>query len=118
MSLEAILALPTPEKIWLAVGIAGQLCFAARFLVQWIASEARHRSTVPLAFWYLSLIGGLVLLSYAIWRRDPVFIMGQAMGGVVYVRNLMLIHQRRRRVNRRRRREVSRVQTRDEASPP
>lgn len=96
MSSDGLFALPLAEKIWLAVGIAGQLCFAARFLVQWIASEANKRSTVPIAFWYLSLIGGLVLLSYAIWRRDPVFILGQAMGGVVYVRNLMLIHRERR----------------------
>ncbi|MDD5718618.1 MAG: lipid-A-disaccharide synthase N-terminal domain-containing protein [Candidatus Krumholzibacteria bacterium] len=105
MSLDAFAAMPMAEKIWLAVGILGQLCFAARFIVQWLASEARHRSTVPIAFWYLSLIGGLVLLSYAIWRRDPVFILGQAMGGIVYVRNLMLIQQRRRQLDRRRRRE-------------
>jgi lipid-A-disaccharide synthase-like uncharacterized protein len=95
MSLDAIATLPLSEKIWLSVGILGQLCFASRFLVQWIASEANRRSTVPIAFWYLSLIGGLILLSYAIWRRDPVFILGQMMGGMVYVRNLMLIRKER-----------------------
>lgn len=83
------------EKIWLGIGFAGQLCFASRFLVQWISSESKRRSHIPIAFWYLSLAGGLILLSYAIWRRDPVFILGQSFGGVVYVRNLMLIHRER-----------------------
>jgi len=85
------------EFWWVAVGLGGQLMFTARFLVQWIASERVGRSVVPLAFWYLSISGGLILLAYAIWRRDPVFILGQSMGLVVYLRNLVLIHAERRR---------------------
>jgi lipid-A-disaccharide synthase-like uncharacterized protein len=83
------------EKIWLGIGLGGQLCFASRFLIQWIASESKQRSHIPISFWYLSLAGGIVLLSYAIWRRDPVFIIGQAFGGIVYVRNLMLLRRER-----------------------
>ena len=75
---------------WLLLGFGAQGLFSGRFLVQWIASERRRRSVVPKAFWYLSLGGGAMLLAYAIHRRDPVFILGQAAGLVVYVRNLML----------------------------
>jgi lipid-A-disaccharide synthase-like uncharacterized protein len=79
------------SKLWLAVGFAGQLLFTSRFLVQWIASERRRQSIVPTAFWWLSLGGSALLLAYALWRRDPVFILGQAFGFVVYTRNLVLI---------------------------
>jgi lipid-A-disaccharide synthase-like uncharacterized protein len=82
--------------IWVAIGFLGQLLFTSRFLIQWIASERRRESHIPLAFWWLSLGGGLTLLSYAIWRQDPVFIVGQATGLVVYVRNLVLIGRKRR----------------------
>ncbi len=68
------------EKLWIGIGVTGQLLFFARFLVQWIASERAKRSVVPLAFWYFSVLGGSVLLLYAIYRKDPVFIMGQAGG--------------------------------------
>ena len=78
-------------KLWLAVGFAGQLLFTSRFLVQWIASERRRQSVIPPAFWWLSLGGAFLLLAYAIWRRDPVFILGQSFGFVVYARNLFLI---------------------------
>lgn len=81
---------------WLAVGFFGQAMFSARFIVQWIASERKRRSVVPRAFWWLSLAGGLVLLSYAVHRGDPVFILGQAAGIVVYLRNLVLIRRTRR----------------------
>jgi lipid-A-disaccharide synthase-like uncharacterized protein len=81
---------------WLAVGFVGQALFFSRFLVQWIASERRGQSVVPLAFWWLSLVGGTLLLAYAIYRRDPVFILGQAFGFLVYTRNLVLIRQARR----------------------
>jgi lipid-A-disaccharide synthase-like uncharacterized protein len=81
---------------WLAVGFVGQALFFSRFLVQWIASERRGQSVVPLAFWWLSLAGGTLLLAYAIYRRDPVFILGQAFGFLVYTRNLVLIRQARR----------------------
>ena len=75
---------------WMALGFGAQGLFSARFLVQWIVTERRHRSTIPKAFWYLSLAGSALLLVYAIHRRDPVFILGQSFGAVVYVRNLML----------------------------
>ena len=84
------------EMAWIAFGLAGQLLFTARFLVQWIVSEKARRSTVPVAFWWLSIGGGLILLAYAIYRADPVFILGQSMGLVVYLRNLSLIRQERR----------------------
>jgi len=83
-----------PDMTWLAIGFAGQLMFTARFLVQWIASERARRSIVPHAFWWFSLAGGATLLAYAIWRRDPVFAIGQASGLVIYARNLMLIGAR------------------------
>ena len=84
------------NTIWLVIGFAGQLLFTSRFLVQWIASERARRSVVPLAFWWFSLAGGVTLLSDALWRHDPVFILGQAMGLVVYARNLALIHAKNR----------------------
>ncbi len=75
------------------LGMAGQILFFSRFLVQWIASEKKGKSTIPLSFWYLSIGGGLLLLVYAIWRKDPVITLGQLVGVFVYVRNLMLIHR-------------------------
>ncbi len=84
-------------RVWLVIGLLGQALFSARFLVQWIHSERRGESVVPLAFWYLSLAGGVALLAYAVWRSDPVFILGQGAGLVVYLRNLILIHRPRRR---------------------
>lgn len=84
------------EFWWVAFGIGGQLVFTARFLVQWIASERAKKSVVPIAFWYLSIAGAVVLFAYAVYRRDPVFILGQSMGLVIYVRNLWLIHAERR----------------------
>jgi lipid-A-disaccharide synthase-like uncharacterized protein len=83
----------TAERLWLAIGLLGQALFSARFLVQWIASERRKRSVVPHAFWYFSIGGGLTLLAYAIYRQDPVFIIGQGAGLFVYARNLWLIHR-------------------------
>jgi lipid-A-disaccharide synthase-like uncharacterized protein len=79
------------EHLWVAIGLAGQGAFAMRLLLQWIQSERRKRSVVPIAFWYWSLAGGLTLLAYAIHRRDPVFILGQLFGVVIYLRNLYLI---------------------------
>jgi lipid-A-disaccharide synthase-like uncharacterized protein len=83
----------TTDHLWLGIGLLGQALFSARFLVQWIASERRRRSVVPLAFWYFSVGGGLTLLAYAIYRRDPVFILGQTAGLLVYARNLWLIYR-------------------------
>jgi lipid-A-disaccharide synthase-like uncharacterized protein len=78
---------------WLLVGLLGQALFTGRFLVQWVASELKKKSVVPRAFWWLSLAGGLVLLAYALHRGDLVFILGQAGGLVVYLRNLILIRK-------------------------
>ena len=76
---------------WVILGFVAQLMFTGRFLVQWIESERQGRSVVPIAFWFFSIAGGLLLLAYAMYRRDPVFIAGQAFGVFVYVRNLYLI---------------------------
>jgi lipid-A-disaccharide synthase-like uncharacterized protein len=81
----------TESATWIAIGFLGQALFSARFIVQWIASERAKRSLIPQAFWYFSLLGGLTLLSYAIHKRDPVFIVGQAAGLFVYLRNLWLL---------------------------
>jgi lipid-A-disaccharide synthase-like uncharacterized protein len=81
------------EAIWIAIGFLGQGLFFGRWVIQWLASERSAQSKVPVAFWYMSLIGGLITLAYAIYRRDPVFIAGQSVGAVVYVRNLMLIYK-------------------------
>jgi lipid-A-disaccharide synthase-like uncharacterized protein len=77
--------------LWTGVGMLGQCIFGSRFLVQWLASERRRRSVIPKAFWYLSIVGSMVLLSYAIHRRDPVFIVGEIGGFMIYVRNLVLL---------------------------
>lgn len=81
------------ELAWVAFGLIGQLMFTARFLVQWVASERARRSIIPTAFWYFSLAGGSTLLTYAIYRQDPVFILGQSLGVFIYTRNLWLIHK-------------------------
>jgi lipid-A-disaccharide synthase-like uncharacterized protein len=83
------------EVIWLAVGFTAQTLFAMRFVIQWIYTERARESVVPEAFWYFSLTGGLMLLTYAVYRGDPVFILGQAMGLVVYSRNLYFIWTRK-----------------------
>jgi len=80
---------------WLVVGFTGQILFFGRFLVQWLHSERAGRSVIPVSFWYLSLGGGLLLLAYSVYRRDPVFIAGQLIGGFVYTRNLILIRRHR-----------------------
>ena len=83
------------ETVWLVIGFGGQGLFFARWLVQWFQSERERESTIPISFWYLSLVGGLITLAYAIYREDPVFIMGQALGALVYLRNLVLIYRNR-----------------------
>ena len=83
------------EIVWVCVGLAGQLLFSLRFLVQWVSSERQGRSVMPIAFWYFSIAGGAVLLSYAIYRQDPVFILGQTGGLFIYIRNLMLISRQK-----------------------
>ena len=79
------------EIIWLAVGFLGQALFSARFLVQWIKSEREKKSVFPIAFWYFSIAGGATLLAYAIYREDPVFILGQLTGLFIYFRNLHFV---------------------------
>lgn len=81
-----------PELIWVMVGLAGQIMFTGRFLIQWLASERAKRSVVPISFWWLSMAGGLILFCYAVHRRDPVFILGQSTGIFIYARNLWLLY--------------------------
>jgi lipid-A-disaccharide synthase-like uncharacterized protein len=78
------------------VGFLGQALFSARFILQWIASEREKRSVVPAAFWWFSLLGGVTLLTYAIHRQDPVFILGQSAGLIVYLRNLYFVRREAR----------------------
>lgn len=85
------------KTLWIVIGFLGQSLFFCRFLVQWIVTERRRESTVPRAFWFFSIGGGLILLAYAIHRRDPVFIAGQALGLVIYGRNLWFIYGTRQR---------------------
>lgn len=82
---------PTTELIWITIGLIAQFMFSMRFIVQWIASERVRASIVPETFWYFSCFGGVFLLAYAIYRVDPVFIVGQAVGLVIYARNLYFI---------------------------
>jgi lipid-A-disaccharide synthase-like uncharacterized protein len=81
----------TNFNAWVVLGFAAQALFSMRFLVQWIASERARQSVMPVAFWFFSIGGGVLMLIYALYRRDPVFIAGQALGLVVYVRNLYFI---------------------------
>jgi lipid-A-disaccharide synthase-like uncharacterized protein len=87
--------LVTQSTIWLVIGFAGQGLFGMRFVLQWIASERSRRSVMPVAFWYFSVLGGVTLLAYAIYKLDPVFIAGQALGLIIYARNLHLIRRER-----------------------
>lgn len=82
-----------PETVWVIVGFIGQTLFFGRFFVQWLASERAKKSVVPNSFWYFSIGGGLTLLIYAFYRHDPVFIMGQGMGLLIYARNLYFIRK-------------------------
>ncbi len=84
----------TPETMWIIIGFLGQAMFSARFIVQWIASEKVGASIIPHTFWYFSIGGGLALCAYAIYRQDPVFIIGQSTGLFIYARNLYLIRRK------------------------
>lgn len=81
------------NPIWLGIGLLGQVAFSARFAVQWLASERAQRSVVPTTFWLLSIAGSMLLLAYSIYRRDPVFILGQSAGLAIYARNLYFIRR-------------------------
>jgi lipid-A-disaccharide synthase-like uncharacterized protein len=86
----------TVDHVWLLIGFLGQGLFASRFIIQWFKSEQAGRSIIPVAFWYCSLSGGIVLLAYALYKEDPVFIMGQGLGMIVYARNLYLIFREKK----------------------
>ena len=88
-----------PEAIMITIGFGGQALFATRFIIQWISSENAGKSVIPIAFWYFSISGGLVLLTYAIWRQDPVIIAGQSVGVFIYARNLYFIHREKKLEN-------------------
>ena len=90
MSFASIL---TSNTFWVAFGLVGQAAFFERFLVQWLASEKAGKSTIPISFWYFSIIGATILLAYAIHQKDPVFILGQSAGFLIYFRNLWLIRK-------------------------
>ncbi|MBD0681135.1 lipid-A-disaccharide synthase N-terminal domain-containing protein [Pseudomonas sp. PSB11] len=85
----------TRDTLWLVIGFAGQIAFTGRFVLQWLYSEYKKRSVIPVSFWYLSIVGSTLLFAYAIYRQDPVFIVGQAFGSIVYLRNLQLIAKNR-----------------------
>lgn len=87
------------ELIFLAIGFGAQALFASRFLVQWIYSEKKGESSIPIIFWYLSIFGGIGLLTYAIFRKDPVIIAGQSVGIFIYLRNLILIYKKKNEKN-------------------
>ncbi|HEX7809376.1 MAG TPA: lipid-A-disaccharide synthase N-terminal domain-containing protein [Thermoanaerobaculia bacterium] len=82
-------------NLWVVFGLAGQILFGSRFIVQWIASEKKKVSYIPVVFWYLSLVGGIITAIYAIHIRDTVFTIAQCAGLLVYVRNLVLIYKKR-----------------------
>jgi len=84
------------EQLWLSVGLGAQAFFSMRFAVQWVVSERRKASVIPLAFWLFSVCGGVMLLSYAIHRRDPVFVVGELVTTSIYLRNLQLLRRGRR----------------------
>lgn len=83
------------DTVWLLVGFLGQALFMMRFVIQWLHSERLKKSVVPLAFWHFSIWGGVTLLAYSIYRKDPVFIFGQILGIGIYLRNLYLIKAER-----------------------
>ena len=83
------------ELFFLCIGFLGQALFASRFIIQWIYSEKKGESHIPIIFWYLSIFGGIVLLMYAIFRKDPVIILGQTFGIFIYLRNLILIYKKK-----------------------
>lgn len=92
-------SLSNVELFFLCIGFIGQGLFASRFIVQWIYSEKKGESYIPIIFWYLSIFGGLGLLTYAIFRKDPVIILGQSFGIIIYLRNLILIYNKKNEKN-------------------
>lgn len=82
--------------VWLLIGFGAQALFMSRFIVQWLYSEKHGKSLIPMAFWWFSIAGGVALFAYAVHREDPVFALGQALGLIVYVRNIFLVRKERR----------------------
>lgn len=85
-------------NFWIALGLFAQLLFFLRFFVQWLASEKKGKSTIPVSFWHLSIAGSLLLLIYSIYRKDIVYILGQSTGSLIYLRNLALIYKKNRSI--------------------
>jgi lipid-A-disaccharide synthase-like uncharacterized protein len=81
------------EPVWTTIGFVGQFTFGGRFILQWLVSEYKKKSHVPVAFWYLSLVGSIILLAYSIHRAEPIFILGFSLNAVIYLRNLHLIYK-------------------------
>lgn len=102
--------------VWIGIGLVGQLAFSSRFLVQWIVSEKSRKTVVPESFWWMSLIGGIALFSYFVWRQDPIGVLGQSSGLVIYMRNIRLIYKQRRR-EARQRAEAAQTQSAEPAQP-
>ncbi len=90
---ESLVKELSQEPVWSVVGLAGQFTFGGRFILQWLVSEYKKRSHVPIAFWYLSLIGSIILLAYSIHRKEPIFILGFLLNSAIYIRNLHLIYK-------------------------
>lgn len=90
---EGDLMLLDASAAWGVAGFLGQALFGARFLVQWLCSERQHRSVVPRLFWYLSVAGGVLVLSYAIHRREIVFILGEVVTLLIFLRNVQWLHR-------------------------
>lgn len=90
--------LTTNDIVWLIIGFCGQIIFSVRFVVQWIKSEREGKSIIPNAFWYYSIFGSLILLLYSIHNHDPVYILAQLFGTIIYSRNLYLIHKEKQRL--------------------
>jgi lipid-A-disaccharide synthase-like uncharacterized protein len=86
--------------IWIGIGLGGQLVFSGRMVLQWLISERRRESVVTESFWWISLVGAVTMFAYFVWRRDPVPMLGQASGIVIYARNLRLIYKHKRRARR------------------
>jgi lipid-A-disaccharide synthase-like uncharacterized protein len=93
---ESFVSELTAEPLWTSVGLVGQFAFGGRFIIQWIVSEYKKKSHIPIVFWYLSLVGSIILLAYSIHRNEPIFILGFTLNTVIYIRNLHLIRKHRR----------------------
>jgi lipid-A-disaccharide synthase-like uncharacterized protein len=94
--IESLIKMISQDPVWSIVGFAGQLTFGGRFILQWLVSEYKKKSHVPIAFWYLSLVGSFILLAYSIHKKDPIFILGFLLNSAIYIRNLHLIYKHKR----------------------